>query len=197
MNLARLKFELMYRVGFAPWDGHKLPARLLELVEGRDALPRGKAIDLGCGTGDTSVYLASHGWEVIGVDFVERALRTARAKGEAAHVTVRWLRADVTGLHHAGVGRGYQLLVDNGCIHLLSDPDRDAYVDVVGAIAAPDATLLVTGFPPGRRGPGPRGIDRAEIERRFAPEWQLVGGGVSDWTSSAGERLFWHELRRK
>src|SRR5258706_2582668 len=98
MNLERLKFGLMYRVGFAPWDGHKLPQRLVELVEGPDALPKARAIDVGCGTGDSSIYLARHGWEVVGVDFVERALKTARAKAEAARVNVRWLRADVTRL---------------------------------------------------------------------------------------------------
>jgi SAM-dependent methyltransferase len=196
MNLERLKFGLMYRVGFAPWDGHKLPARLVELVEGKDALPKGKAIDLGCGTGDASIYLASHGWEVVGVDFVERALKTARAKSEAARANVRWLRADVTRLVEAGAGSGFRLIVDNGCLHLLSDAGRDAYVEEVTAIALHGATMVVTGFLPGHRGPGPRGIGRAEIERRFA-DWELVGNGATDWTSRAGEQLQWYELRRK
>src|SRR5262245_25806175 len=133
MNLERLKFGLMYRVGFAPWDGHKLPARLLELVE---ALPKGKAIDLGCGTGDSSIYLARHGWQVVGVDFVERALGTARAKAEAAKVSVRWLRADVTQLGQAGAGSGFTLLVDNGLLHLLSDAAREGYVREASALAA-------------------------------------------------------------
>jgi SAM-dependent methyltransferase len=197
MNFERLKFGLMYRVGFAPWDGHKLPARLVELVEGKDALPKGRAIDLGCGTGDSSIYLASHGWMVVGIDFVERALKKARAKGEAARVNVRWLRTDVTRLGEAGVGSGFLLLVDNGCLHVLSDEGRDGYVREVSAIAASGATLVLTGFLPGRRGPGPRGIDRAEIERRFAPGWEVVGNGATDWTSRAGEHLHWYELRRK
>jgi SAM-dependent methyltransferase len=196
MNLERLKFGLMYRVGFAPWDGHKLTARLVERVTGEAALPRGKAIDLGCGTGDSAIFLARHGWEVTGVDFVARALETARAKGDAARVTVRWLRADVTQLRAAGAGDGFGLLVDNGCLHLLSDEARDGYVREVSAIAASGATLLVTGFLTGRRGPGPRGIDRAEIERRFAPAWTLAGDGRADWVSRRGEQLHWYELRR-
>src|SRR5258706_3589854 len=197
MDLERLKFGLMYRIGFVPWDGHKLPARLVELVEGKAALPKGRAIDLGCGTGDTSIYRARHGWDVVGVDFVERALRTARAKSEAAHLTVRWLRADVTRLRAAGVSGELGLLVDNGCLHLLSDQARDGYVEEVSALAARGATLLVIGFVPGHRGPGPRGIDRAEIERRFAPTWEVLADGVTDWASRAGEHLHWYELRRK
>src|SRR5262249_27641084 len=138
MNLERLKFGLMYRIGFAPWDGHQLPARLVELVEGPAALPRGKAIDPGGGTGDSTIYLAHHGWEAVGVDFVERAIEKARVKGEAARAQVRWLRADVTRLGEAGLGSGYRLLVDNGLFHLLSDDARDAYVREVSALATDD-----------------------------------------------------------
>lgn len=33
------------------------------------ALPVGKALDLGCGTGDNSIYLAKHGWQVTGARY--------------------------------------------------------------------------------------------------------------------------------
>jgi len=191
--MQRLFFGILYRIGFAPWDGHPLPKRFLELTDAA----RGRAIDLGCGTGDSSIHLAKHGWEVVGVDFVERALEKARAKAEVAGAKVRWQRADVTRLRESGVGDGFQLLVDNGLLHGLGDDARADYVREVSAIAAPGATLLLAAFPPGRRGPGPRGIDRAEIERRFSTGWQLIGDGEIDWQSPrTGEHLRWYELRR-
>ena len=76
-------FRIFYRVGFAPWDGHPIAQNLQNLVEGTpDAPPlsTGTALDLGCGTGDSSIYLAQHGWKVTAVDFVPRALDKARAK---------------------------------------------------------------------------------------------------------------------
>ena len=82
VGLDRLMFGLMYRVGFIPWDGHQVSARLREVVEGEHHLPPGTALDLGCGTGDTSIYLAQRGWDVTAVDFVEHALEKARAKAE-------------------------------------------------------------------------------------------------------------------
>jgi SAM-dependent methyltransferase len=172
-------FRIFYRIGFTPWDGHPLAQRLRNLVEGSNdtsALPVGSALDLGCGTGDASIYLARHGWKVTGVDFVAKALEKARAKARAAGVSIDFVRADVTQLSHAGIGADFPLIVDNGCLHNMSDDDRDAYVREVSALAAPDARLLVVAFVPGGRF-GVRGIEPAEMERRFAATWTMLSAG--------------------
>ena len=59
-----------------------LAESLQNLIEGNDALPAGAALELGCGTGDSSIYLAQHGWQVTAVDYVKQALEKARAKAE-------------------------------------------------------------------------------------------------------------------
>src|SRR5438874_554339 len=117
LSLDRLLFGVFYRVGFTPWEGHALPARLRQLIEGPTALPPGRALDIGCGTGDTAIYLSRNGWDVTAFDFVERALRRASAKASAAGVKVRWVRADATDLKPENLGTGFQLAVDNGCLH--------------------------------------------------------------------------------
>ena len=58
----------------------------------------------------------------------------------------------------------------------MSDGDRDAYVREVSALAAPDARLLIVAFLPGGRF-GVRGVDPAEMERRFTPAWTLLSAG--------------------
>lgn len=173
------RFRFFYRVGFTPWEGHAIGQGLRDLVEGTNdtaALPTGQALDVGCGTGDCAVYLAQRGWTVTGVDYVAKPLEKARAKARAADVSVDFARADVTQLSQSGIGTGFQLIVDNGCIHNMSGGDREAYVREISAVAAPGARLFVVAFPPGGRF-GVPGIDRAEIERRFAPGWTLVSTG--------------------
>jgi SAM-dependent methyltransferase len=168
----------MYRLGFTPWDEHPIATSLRDLVEGRDgspALAAGTALDLGCGTGDSSVYLAKHGWKVTGVDFVAKAVDKARAKAAANKVAVTFAQADVTRLSSEGVGADYALIVDNGCLHGMSDADRDAYVREVTAVAALDARLLIVAFPPGNF--PVRGITQADIEQRFTKEWELLSAG--------------------
>lgn len=177
-------FRLFYRLGFTPWDGHPLAQSLRNLVEGNNpgdfrgssALPAAAALELGCGTGDTSIYLAKQGWQVTAVDFVPTALEKARAKARVDNVTVNFAHADVTRLSSAGLGDNFALIVDNGCLHNMNDHDRDSYVREVSAVAAPDARLLIVAFVPGGRF-GVRGIDRTEMERRFASGWTLVSAG--------------------
>jgi ubiquinone/menaquinone biosynthesis C-methylase UbiE len=169
-------FRIFYRVGYTPWEGHPLATSLRELIEGTadaPALPPGAALDVGCGSGDSSIYMAQHGWQVTGVDFVPKVLDTAREKARAADVSVNFVHADITQLSQAGIGSNFQLIVDTGALHGMSDRDRELYVREITAVAASHARLLIVAVKPG----GPLRFlraDREEIERRFAPEWTLL-----------------------
>jgi ubiquinone/menaquinone biosynthesis C-methylase UbiE len=176
MGGRRLLFTSLYRLGFVPWDGHPLPRSLRDLVEAPEALSAGTALDLGCGTGDNAIYLARHGWQVTGVDYVAKPLDKARAKAAAANVAVTFVQADATRLSSEGVGAGFDLIVDNGCLHGMNAQDRDAYVREVTAVAAPRARLLLIEFIPGGSF-GVPGIDPDEVNRRFVTGWTLVTSG--------------------
>jgi cyclopropane fatty-acyl-phospholipid synthase-like methyltransferase len=176
VSTRQLLFKTFYWLGFVPWDGHPLATSLQQLVEGDGALAPGAALDLGCGTGDTSIYLAKHGWQVTGVDFVATAVDKASAKAQANKVAVNFARADVTCLSSEGVGSNFGLIVDNGCLHGMSAADRDAYVREVTAVAARDARLLLVEFITGGSY-GVPGVDPDEVERRFAADWTLLSSG--------------------
>ena len=189
-------FRIFYRIGFTPWDGHPLAQSVRDLVEGTvdaPALPAGSALEVGCGTGDCSIYLARHGWIVTAVDFVPKPLERARAKADAAGVTVNFVQADVTQLSQTGIGANFGLIVDNGCLHNMSDDDRDAYVREISAVAAPDARLLIVAFVPGGR-IGVRGVGRDEMEGRFAPNWTLLSAGAERELDRAEKTPAWYYL---
>ena len=189
-------FRIFYRIGFTPWDGHPLARSVRDLVEGTvdaPALPAGSALEVGCGTGDCSIYLARHGWIVTAVDFVPKPLERARAKADAAGVTVNFVQADVTQLSQTGIGANFGLIVDNGCLHNMSDDDRGAYVREISAVAAPDARLLIVAFVPGGR-IGVRGVSRDEMEGRFAPNWTLLSAGAERELDRAEKTPAWYYL---
>src|SRR5215467_1075667 len=131
-----------------PWEiGPR--EELVQLV--RDGvLSPGRALDLGCGTGANSVFLARHGFEVTGVDFSAVALAKAGRSAEAAGVRVDFVEDDLTGLRR--VSGPFDVLVDYGTLDDLSRADRDGYVRSVVPLARPGARFLLWCFqwPPRR-----------------------------------------------
>lgn len=168
-----LVYRLLYLVGFTPWDTGRVPAELIELVEGNDALPGGRALDIGCGTGTQGVYLAEHGWAVTGIDAVEKPLKQARARALASGVSVDWIRADVTRLREVGLAPGYDFVFDRGCFHGLNAEEQAAYAAGVTQLAAPGATLLMMAFARNTVRVGPAGVDEPEVVAALA-DWELV-----------------------
>lgn len=167
------RFDLMYRLGFAPWERRDVERSWKPLLDGPDALSPGRALDIGCGSGRDAVYLAKRGWQVTGVDFAEAGLNAARQRAREEGVEVQWLKGDVAELGALGVTPGYDLLYDFGCMHLLPDPARRGLARGLGELAATPATLLIGAFMAGRRILLPRGMDEEELVALLGDGWEL------------------------
>jgi SAM-dependent methyltransferase len=203
-----MNYQLAYRIGFHPWEdaetevgfGEKIAELFADEESGREA-PYGKALDLGTGSGIWGLELARRGWQVTGVDLVEKALGRARERVQEADVEMRLVHGDVTTLRESGVGSGYRLLLDTGTFHGLGDGDREAMGREISAVAAPDATVLLIAWPRRRR-PLIRGVSRAEIESAF-PEWTVADAGASHFEVPKVLELIlrpeerWYRLRRR
>jgi SAM-dependent methyltransferase len=196
MTLANVMFRAMYRFGFKPWDSGVPPPELEALIEGTDGRPPGKALDLGCGTGTNAVYMAQHGWDVTAIDFVPSALAAARRRAEAARVSPRFVRGDVTRLESLDVGRGYTLAFDLGCLHSIPDDRRDAYAAGLTEATVPGADYLVWGFYAERPTPLMRThLTRDELQRRFGTAWDTARA----WEGERPGRFAgaWYHLKRR
>jgi SAM-dependent methyltransferase len=69
-------FEESYRLGSPPWDiGAPQPEIVRLAAEGRIV---GDVLDLGCGTGENALHLASLGHRVVGLDGSPTAIEAAR-----------------------------------------------------------------------------------------------------------------------
>jgi SAM-dependent methyltransferase len=174
LRVRRLLYEALSRIGLNPsLAAADVPdGWLVEHVEGEHRLAPGRALDLGCGAGRNSVYLARQGWEVTGIDIIGLAIEKARSKAVGDAAKARFLQGDVTKLADLDLGDNYGLIVDFGCYgcYGLSANQRDAYATGITGLAAPGALLLMNGF---SKIPGTGiGISEDELRRRFHG-WEL------------------------
>lgn len=92
MSLADLeKWDARYREG--DYASRRHPTALLERFI--DELPRGAALDLACGAGRNSLFLAKAGFEVDAVDISAAGLERLCADAEADDLAIRTLKADL------------------------------------------------------------------------------------------------------
>ncbi|HET9876091.1 MAG TPA: hypothetical protein VFQ37_10030, partial [Mycobacterium sp.] len=116
-----------------------------------------------------------HGWDVIGIDMLGRAVEKARSAAAGPAARARFLRGDVTRLGDLDIGDGYTLIVDSGCYYGLTDDQRGAFAAGVTRAAAAGALLLMAGF---TKIPGlVAGISEIDLRRRFSG-WELRSSAV-------------------
>jgi SAM-dependent methyltransferase len=190
-----LPYRVMYRLGFKPWDTGVSPPELKELIEGPDARQPGRALDLGCGTGTNAIYMAEHGWDVTAIDFTPRAIAMAKAKVEASKVKPRIIRGDVTRLEELGVGDGFSLVFDLGCLHSIPTDRRDDYAKGVTEVTVPGADYLVFGFYRNPNRLTPLKLTQEELEQRFGQSWDVVRVWSGERPDAFPAR--WYQLRRR
>lgn len=192
----RQRFTQMYLEGRVPWDSGISPPELLDAIRGPDALPPGRALDVGCGTGTNSLTLALLGWRVLGVDFAAPAIRQARAKAAeaqtlllAAEGSLTFLHADVTQLTSPPQGERMNLILDIGCLNGIPRKLRQAYAEVMAQYATPGALFMLYAHLPRPDGSGPMGCTPDELDgllgTSFVLEKREMGlapqGGESMW----------------
>ena len=141
----RIRFLWMY-LRRPPWDSGITPPELFAFIASH---PAGRAIDLGCGTGTNVLTLAQNGWQVTGVDFIPKAIRTAKRKLALSKVegtknvkNIELRVGDVTNLR--GVTGPFDLALDIGCFHGIENKSK--YLDELNRILAPGGHWLLYGF---------------------------------------------------
>jgi ubiquinone/menaquinone biosynthesis C-methylase UbiE len=113
----------------------------------RARVPRGRAIDIGCGAGRNAVPLARQGWQVIGTDFSWPMLTAAKARAvaENEHTRLGLALAPMDAL--PARDRAFDLLVAHGIWNLArSTSEFRRAIQEAGRVAAPGAALFVFTF---------------------------------------------------
>jgi len=175
-----------------PWDTGRVAVELKKVVEDGTIKP-GRAIVLGCGTGTNSIYLASKGFDVTGIDIAPTALAKAQAKSDKAKVKVRWMLVDVTAVPEL---KPFDFIFDRGCYHGVRRGNARGFVKSARALSRGGTKFLIlAGNANEKRHYGPPRVKEKDIrsdfskafdfkwlkEMRFGPDGQK-GKGPLMWS---------------
>jgi cyclopropane fatty-acyl-phospholipid synthase-like methyltransferase len=191
----REQLERRYATGDVPWDDPLPPPEVRETVA---PLSPGRALDLGCGYGRTTIYLAQRGWEVDGIDFVAQALAEAERRVATAGVFAAFHHSSVTEISF--LEPFYDLAIDVGCGHNLDAAGWQEYHDCLRRLLGPGALFVLFSRlgteEAGDSGPG--GLDETAFLQLFAEGFRLERSSHGEtvmpdgsWTSA------WYWLRRE
>ncbi len=166
------RFEAAYLEGSAPWDIGRAQPALVSLVEAGPII--GRVIDIGCGTGENALYLATLGLDVVGVDGSPEAIRQARDKATRRGVSVTFDVANVLDLRD--YRQSFDTATDSGVFHVFDDDDRPRYERSVRGVLRPGGRLFLLCFSERQPGNwGPRRVTQRELRETFTDGWHVDG----------------------
>jgi SAM-dependent methyltransferase len=157
------------------------------LVREAAALPTGTALDLGCGAGGDTIWLAEQGWRVTAVDVSATVLRRAAAAAAEAGVAdrIQWQEHDLSRSFPDGV-------FDLVSAQFLHSPvavagEREAILASAAAAVGPGGRLLVIGH-----AGWPSWVEEPPIDFRFPANSDVLdalAAGPGEWAVETDEVL--------
>ena len=111
---------------------------------------------------------------------------------------LQFVRGDVTQLADLG-SEPFDLVIDLGCFHGLSERDRIACFAQVSAHPGSGRSLLMLAVEP-RKGVGPHGLNEADLRRYAGQDWTLDSthgiDAVNTRSPLRNARFRWYRMHR-
>lgn len=131
------KYAQKHDTDFA-WYLEEPPDELIELVE-NTKLPKGGALDLGCGPGVATNFLAGNFSPTVGLDIAFGALVEARSRTRATGKDASFLVAEAPLLPFQV--ESFSLIFDRGCLQAIPKDAWPAYFREVDRLLKPGGVL--------------------------------------------------------
>lgn len=165
-------FARQYAAGVAPWDIGRPQPEMVALEE--EGTFGHRVLEVGCGRGALSIYLAEQGHEVLGVDSAEEAIGSAREAARGRDLDVVFVLGDALDVL-GSIHDPFDAVVDVGFFHALDDESRERFISQLARVLWPGGVYAMLAFSDRVPGTfGPRRISAGEIRAAFAgSQWAV------------------------
>jgi SAM-dependent methyltransferase len=136
-------YEKIYETPGAVWTSKDPRPELVELVKSGKIKPC-RTIDIGCGEGFFSIYLASKGFDVLGIDISDKAIGYARDNATKAGIKAEFRQLDFYNLQ--SLKERFDLVLEWSILHMILPPRREEYIRIVADVLNPGGKYLSVSF---------------------------------------------------
>lgn len=163
-------WEERYRSDNIPWDTGEPEPELVRFIE-EEGIQPGRLIELGCGTGSNSLWLAQQGFDVTAVDIAETALAVAESR--VTTESVRYVQGDVCDF--SWDGEAFPWFFDRGCYHVVRRTHVAEYVQTLDRLTTADARgLILTGNAREAHQPGPPVVSEEQLRTELGAVFDFL-----------------------
>lgn len=167
-------YRKRYESGNTPWDAGQPDFNLIEIVT-KNPILSCKVLEVGCGTGDNSIWLAQNRFQVIGTDISDIAIERAKGKASKANVKCNFILVDF--LKNKIEGTPFGFVFDRGFFHSFSSEDDLRRFAQNTAAHLEDSGLWLTivgNADEDRQGPGPPQRTAGDIVLAVEPFFEIL-----------------------
>jgi methyl halide transferase len=167
-----IEWNERYRDGNLPWDTGR-PSSELQRLFSQSPIQPCRALDLGCGTGTNSVWMAQQGFEVIGIDVAPLAVARAEERAHAAGVAAQFVVGDV--LQLPDLDGPFAFFFDRGCYHAVRRDAPDQYAtSVARQLTSGGCGLILAGNAREPHNPGPPVVTEEQIRDELGIAFEIL-----------------------
>ncbi|WP_407312394.1 class I SAM-dependent methyltransferase [Desulfosporosinus sp. SB140] len=168
------QYKERYKAGNTPWDIGKPDFNLIQTVTTMAIKPC-KALDIGCGSGNNSIWLSQNNFDVIGIDASEIAIQKALEEAAKANVKCTFFANDF--LTNRLEQAPFDFAFDRGCFHSFdSNEERKIFAENVAFSLEKDGLWLslIGNADEQRNMPGPPQRTAREIVNSVEPYFEIL-----------------------
>ncbi len=181
-------WDVIYREGTPPWETG-IPSSELQRVFEEGLVPRGTALEIGCGTGCDAIVMVRQGMEVTAVDNAPTAIERARVRAEQEDSLPRFVLGDI--FEFAQTAGQFDFVYDAGFYHYIRMTQLDKYLDVLWRVTKPGSLFLTLAGAPGETSPGsPPQVTKRQLNNELGRLFEVVRLDQFRWPSPASPSGF-------
>ena len=159
----------IHKLDEIPWHSSQPDRNLVKLIREKK-IKKGSVLDMCSGDGTNSIYLASKGFKVVGVDISPKAVEIAKERCKKRNVMCDYSVGDILKIKP---DQKFDFVFDRGCFHHISNKNKPEYAMLVNRLLKKKGKFFLLCFSD-RNPPFDKNLSKKDIIGYFSEYFNIL-----------------------